>query len=644
MVRKGWTKVEVLDGWLQVIRGKRPPSVQWPRAGSQQQVRQTGKPAPESRKPPKTGSSSTNRQSVHPDQLKAAASARIQRIQISLGALQPEDVEERQALLAALEKAKRQADVPPVEKQILATEEYLARAKKRLLQHDVTIATAREALQRAEHNKDVDVQGIADGETLLQKLKTQVPDSTAPTLPAADPVGELARLQQMVADLQRQLQQHGSPMVWFRSGESIKEDTFSSGGFCSPYGRRTRAVDARQTIRDGRRHRRRTYFGSVQVGSIGGRGRSNTTELESQPFHGEQHGLLMPEPKPIRHQCGLLGVRVGEASNPGPPRTQGNRRHRSRSRNGARESQWVVSSDDEPLVGRSVAPTERDTTMSTALSSIVPASSRALARVQSVSRIVEDGSDDDRASIGRNVWARVGDSHRIEPQDVHELPVEGATGNASQCPVRSRSRSGDRTREARMSSGQESVFPATTQPAFHTLPAWADDSPQVRNVCPRWGCSDGSVPPGVLDALEQDLGLRDGVRTAFGTRDGVVLDLDTVATHVDPATTQLSSTVPASALMVPSASMPSCFRQAHRGGQVPQGCGIPVLSANRFAALTEIDARVSHAHPVVGWCWCPMFPNRQAMTSVPYKPAHFSVRRGSVWALSLSQNLPLKRF
>ena len=164
MVRKGWTSVEVPDGWLQVIRGKRPPSVQWPRAGSQQHARQTGKPALESRKPPKTGSQSASRQRVNPDQLRAAASARIQRIQASLGALQSEDIEERQALLSALEKAKRQ-EVPPMEKQILATEECLARAKKRLLQHDATIAATREALQKAEHDKEVDVQGV-DGEDL----------------------------------------------------------------------------------------------------------------------------------------------------------------------------------------------------------------------------------------------------------------------------------------------------------------------------------------------------------------------------------------------------------------------------------------------------------------------------------------------
>ena len=94
-----------------------------------------------------------------------------------------------------------------MEQQIHATEEYLARAKKRLLQHDVTIAAAREALLKAEHDKEVDVQGVADGEDLLRKLKTQAADPTL-AVPIADPVGEVARLQQVVASnmpLQRSL-------------------------------------------------------------------------------------------------------------------------------------------------------------------------------------------------------------------------------------------------------------------------------------------------------------------------------------------------------------------------------------------------------------------------------------------------------
>ena len=74
---------------------------------------------------------SISRQSVHPEQLRTAAVARIQRIQASLGALQPEDTEERRVLLCALEKAKRQAQVPPLEKQILAPEEYVTLPERR---------------------------------------------------------------------------------------------------------------------------------------------------------------------------------------------------------------------------------------------------------------------------------------------------------------------------------------------------------------------------------------------------------------------------------------------------------------------------------------------------------------------------------
>ena len=45
MVRKGWTQVEVPNGWVQLIRGPRQRSVQWPRAskdGKLQEPRQHG--------------------------------------------------------------------------------------------------------------------------------------------------------------------------------------------------------------------------------------------------------------------------------------------------------------------------------------------------------------------------------------------------------------------------------------------------------------------------------------------------------------------------------------------------------------------------------------------------------------------------
>ena len=142
----------VPDGWFQVIRGKRPPSTQWPRERSQQQVRQPRKIVPDSKKP-LSQPPSISRQSVLPEKLRETAVASIRRIQASFGAFQREDTEKRKALLSALEKAKRQAQVPSLEKQILATEENVAKAKKCLLQHDANIAEAREALRKAEHDK-----------------------------------------------------------------------------------------------------------------------------------------------------------------------------------------------------------------------------------------------------------------------------------------------------------------------------------------------------------------------------------------------------------------------------------------------------------------------------------------------------------
>ena len=49
-----------------------------------------------------------------------------------------EDTEEMSSLQVALDKAQRQAAVPPVDHQIKATEDFIERAKKRLIRHDVS--------------------------------------------------------------------------------------------------------------------------------------------------------------------------------------------------------------------------------------------------------------------------------------------------------------------------------------------------------------------------------------------------------------------------------------------------------------------------------------------------------------------------
>ena len=60
---------------------------------------------------------------------------------------------------------------------------------------------------------------------------------------------------------------------------------------------------------------------------IGGRGCNDFGKLDSQSFQCEQCGPLMSAPRPTRRQCGFLGLRVGDVSNPGPPKGQYNKRH-----------------------------------------------------------------------------------------------------------------------------------------------------------------------------------------------------------------------------------------------------------------------------------------------------------------------------
>ena len=96
-------------------------------------------------------------------------------------------------LHVALEKAQRQAAVPPVDHQIKATEDFIGRAKKRLLQHDVVINEAQEALQKAELKKRAEVERLAEAEELLQHLRVQVPEV---------PHRSVTDLEQLVAQLQ----------------------------------------------------------------------------------------------------------------------------------------------------------------------------------------------------------------------------------------------------------------------------------------------------------------------------------------------------------------------------------------------------------------------------------------------------------
>ena len=112
----------------------------------------------------------------------------------------------------------------------------------------------RKALHKAEHDKEVDAQCVADGEDLLKKLKTQVADPTMPTLLPADLVGEVTRLEQMVVELQRQLHMefpwsHHRVFLWSHH-QFLPNPDSEEGGLCSSDGTRGVGVDGRPSKRD----------------------------------------------------------------------------------------------------------------------------------------------------------------------------------------------------------------------------------------------------------------------------------------------------------------------------------------------------------------------------------------------------------
>ena len=176
-------------------RGPRPPSVKWPKAGQQQQ-RQPGKPS----KPPQ----------FHPEKgfiVEALCVGSPQHASTADASSRHRKGVEDQGIDRRTSSGRHRGDdssasgigegpaVPPVDHQIKATEDFIGRAKKRLLQHDVVINEAQEALQKAESVKRAEVERLAEAEELLQRLRVQVPE--VPQIPRS-----VTDLEQLVAQLQ----------------------------------------------------------------------------------------------------------------------------------------------------------------------------------------------------------------------------------------------------------------------------------------------------------------------------------------------------------------------------------------------------------------------------------------------------------
>ena len=90
MVRKGWTKIEVPEGWTQIVRGPRPPSAKWqPQKGKRipSAASKNGKDV----KSPLEKPAVPRKESIPPDVAAAAACKRVEKLEAVLVTLGEDD-------------------------------------------------------------------------------------------------------------------------------------------------------------------------------------------------------------------------------------------------------------------------------------------------------------------------------------------------------------------------------------------------------------------------------------------------------------------------------------------------------------------------------------------------------------------------
>ena len=199
MPRRGWSTLEVPAGWLQVIRGPRPPAVQWPKASRAQF--QFQKPPVPSKKENKKQTErkvpgSENRRG--PPQVSPAAQDRVLRLQTAVNALGDDDSPEAKMLRDALKKAQQEVTTAPVGVRLDACAQFVERAKNRLLKAD-------EALRKVQDERCKLEQELREGEQRLEELRAEASEQVCAP-PAAPTAGdEVSNLKKLVSELRGQV-------------------------------------------------------------------------------------------------------------------------------------------------------------------------------------------------------------------------------------------------------------------------------------------------------------------------------------------------------------------------------------------------------------------------------------------------------
>ena len=272
MPHRGWQTVEVPAGWFEVSRGRRPSRT----------VRPTGATVPHRQFPPVATRCT-------PEEALQAAHA----------------ISAVPALQESVRQARKHAQLQPVENRIKSSEFFIERAKKRVEHARKEVEDAKAKVVAAEMTLTSEVRALQDGEQRHASLlaeTSRVSEEPPPTMPV-DFVAELAQLRSLVAVRVGAARcchtsRGGSPT---QVNSVVVNTSIRFDGATQPTGDQRREWSEPVSV-DGNIDRRRISSGVTSI---------------------VHHAAVANGPCAcLRRESryGLRGVRVGEASHPGPPR------------------------------------------------------------------------------------------------------------------------------------------------------------------------------------------------------------------------------------------------------------------------------------------------------------------------------------
>ena len=307
MSRRGWSALETPASWYQVIRGPRPKPEEWSRAHQNSswwrsaqwqwppvsEERQSKQSLPRPLQVPRRwhrGQSGGTRQ--NPDDVVANAQSRAERLQSALDALGESESAVAKGLVAALQQAQRAAQAKPLAAQFEECQAFIKRSQNRLSRLEEERVAEQEALDA----------GLARLAWIRQEMTSATKSAIPVTIPneAEDPAVVINQLRARVAEMEAEC-------------EGLRKKRTKSLSVPSPD---MPGVDQSMSVWEaGARSLVRSHADAHRPGKF------SCPEVESfQPVVKTLHSRTVKWCKSVGARYGHRGVRVGEATNPGPPK------------------------------------------------------------------------------------------------------------------------------------------------------------------------------------------------------------------------------------------------------------------------------------------------------------------------------------